>query len=130
MYQPLHTGLYTRWDIVRKQVESYLEKTRPAALEIWSCLIFNEQDTIIKLRAYTLQADSGKLIASVFIRFVFIVLEAMGYFHHFCPCQELRSSLIEESIQRGSERKTRDELRRGFSQEKRFIVLETWECEC
>ena len=57
------------------------------------------------------------------------VFEAMGCFYHFCPCQELRPSLTEEDIKRGSRRKELDELRRSYIQEKNFTVIEMWECE-
>ena len=53
-----------------------------------------------------------------------IVFEAMGCFNHFCPCQELRPSFIEEDIKRGSRRRELDELRRGYIQEKCFTVIE------
>ena len=31
----------------------------------------------------------------------------MGCFYHFCPCQELRPSLTEEDIHRGSKKRAR-----------------------
>ena len=57
------------------------------------------------------------------------VFEAMGGFNHFCLCQELRSSLTEEDIQRGSKKRELDTLRRHYKQEKGFKVIEMWECE-
>ena len=53
----------------------------------------------------------------------------MGCFYHFCPCQELRPSLTEEDVKRGSRRRQLDELRRSCIQEKGFTVIEMWECE-
>ena len=47
----------------------------------------------------------------------------MGCFHHFCPCQELRSSLTEEDIQRGSKKREFDALRRRYIQEKATRLL-------
>ena len=55
---------------IQKRVDSHLEKTRRAALKIWSCLIFNEKDLIMNLRASTLQADRRKLTALLFMGFV------------------------------------------------------------
>ena len=57
------------------------------------------------------------------------VLEAMGCFYLFCPCQELFPSLTEKDIKRGSRKREIDELRRGYIQKKSFIVLERWQCE-
>ena len=53
----------------------------------------------------------------------------MGCSYHFCPCQELRLSLTEEEIQRGSKKRQVDALRRHYIQEKGFKVIEMWECE-
>ena len=55
---------------IQKRVDSHLDKTRPAALKIWSCLISNEQDQNVKLKASLQQADSRKLTASVLMGFV------------------------------------------------------------
>ena len=49
-------------------------KTRHVALKIWSFLIFNERDLIIKFRASTLPADRRKLTASVLMGFVLIAI--------------------------------------------------------
>ena len=65
--------VFTRVGIsIQKRVDSHLDKTRPAALKIWSCPISNEQDLIVKLRGSTLQADRRKLTASVLMGFVLI----------------------------------------------------------
>ena len=73
---------------IQKPVDSDLGKTRPVPLKIWSCLIFNVQDLIIKLRASTLQADMRKLIASVLMGFVLIAtlcLRQWAAFTTFVP---------------------------------------------
>ena len=51
------------------------------------------------------------------------VFEAISCFYHFCPCQELRPSLTEEDIQRGSKKRELDSLRRHYIQEKRSKYL-------
>ena len=56
----------------QKRVDSYLDKTGHAALKIWSCLISNEQDRNVKLKASLQQADRRKLTASVLMGFVLI----------------------------------------------------------
>ena len=52
------------------------------------------------------------------------VIEAMGCFYHFCPCQELCPSLTEVNIQRGSKKRELDALRRHYIQENGFKVTE------
>ena len=52
----------------------------------------------------------------------------MSCFYHFCLLQQLRPSLTEEEIQRGSKQRDLDALRRHYIQEKGFNVIEMWEC--
>ena len=70
MCQPMPAGLYTRWDF-DSVYYSYPDKTRPVALKVWSCLISNEQDQNVKLRASLQQAVRRKVTASVLMGFVF-----------------------------------------------------------
>ena len=53
----------------------------------------------------------------------------MGSFYPFCPCQEARSSLTEEDIERGNEKREIDQMRKQYIKEKGYIVVEMWECE-
>ena len=57
---------------IQKRVNSYLDKTRPAAFKKSSRLISNEQDQNMKLKASLQQADRRKLTASVLMAFVLI----------------------------------------------------------
>ena len=121
----MRVGIWTQ-----NRVDSYLDKTRPAALKIWSCPISNEQDQNVKLKASLQQANRRKFTASVLMGFVLVVklFEAMGCFYHFCPCRELRPFFFEEVIQRGSKKRELDALRRHYIQEKSFNLIEMWEC--
>ena len=85
----------------------------------------------MKLKASLQQADKKIDCFSVdgFCSHCNTVFEAMVSFYHFCPCQELRPSLTEKDIQRGSKRRELDALRRHYIQEKCFKVIEMWECE-
>ena len=56
----------------QNRVDSHLDKTRPAALKILSCLISNKQDQNVKLKASLHQAERKKLIVSVLMGFVLI----------------------------------------------------------
>ena len=59
---------------IQKRVDSHLDKTTPIVFKKWSCLISNEQDLIVKLRVFTLQADRRKLTTSVLMGFVLIAI--------------------------------------------------------
>ena len=50
---------------IQRRVGLRLDKTRAADLEVWSCIISNEQDQNVKLKASLQQADRKKLTASV-----------------------------------------------------------------
>ena len=53
--------VFIRVDIsIQRRVDLRLEKTRPAALRIWSCPIFNEKDWNVKVKASLKQADRQK----------------------------------------------------------------------
>ena len=57
---------------IQKRVDSYFDKTRPAAFKKWSCFFSNEKDQNKKLKASLQQSDRWKLTASVFMGFVLI----------------------------------------------------------
>ena len=126
------TGLYTRWDIdsetgrftlrqnktrsFENKVMSYFQRTRPDC-KIESFYTTGRRKKIDRF------SDDG------FSSHCNTVLEAMGCFYHFCPCQELRPSLTEEDVKRGKRRRELDELRRSYIQEKGFTVIEMRESE-
>ena len=132
MCQPMPTGLYTRWNFnsetsrftprqnkirsFENKVMSYFERTRPEC-EIESFFTTGIQK---KLDCFSVDGFCSQCNA---------VFEAMGCFYHFCPCQELRPSLTEQDIQRGSKNRELNALRRHYIKEKCFKVIEMWECE-
>ena len=131
MCQPMPTGLYTRWELDSETSRFTPRQARRAASRKWLCPISNEQDQNVKLKASLQQADKKNDCFTVdgFCSHCNTVFEAMGCFYHFCPCQELRLSLTEEDIRRGSKKRELDALRRHYIQEKGFKLIEMWECE-
>ena len=77
---------------IQKPVDSHLDKTRPVVLRIWSCLIFNVQDLIVKLRASTLQADRRKLIALVPMGFILSAILCLKQWVAFTTFVPVKSS--------------------------------------
>ena len=57
------------------------------------------------------------------------VIEAMGCFYLYCPCQEARPSLTEEDIERGHKKREKDKMRKQYIKEKGYNVVEKWESE-
>ena len=77
---------------IQKPVDSHPDKTRPVALKIWSGLIFDVQDLIVKLRASTLQADRRNLITSVLMGFVLIAILCLKQWVAFTTFVPVKSS--------------------------------------
>ena len=126
------TGFYRRWDFdpetsrfTRRQkktrsfentVMSYLQRTRPEC-ENESFFTTGRQK---KIDCFSVDGSCSHCNT---------VFEATCCLYHFCPCQELRPSLTEEDIHRGSKKRELDTLRRHYIQEKGYKVIEIWECE-
>ena len=79
---------------IQKRVDSYLDKTRPAASKIWSCLVSNEQDLIVKLKASLQQADRKKLTASVLMGFVLIATLCLKPWVDFTTSAPVKSCVL------------------------------------
>ena len=60
---------------IHRQIVSNLNKTSAAALKVWSCPFFNEQDQIAISRASLQQADKPKFTTSVLM--VHALIETM-----------------------------------------------------
>ena len=129
MCQPMPIGLYTRSDFdsetsrftprqnktrcFENMVMSHFQRTRPQC-EIESFFTTGRHK---KIDCFSVDG---------FCSHCNTVFEAMGCFYLFCPCQELRTFLTEEDIQRGSKKRELDALRRHYIQEKGFKVNEMW----
>ena len=131
MYHPMPTGLYTHWDFdsetrltprqnktrsFENMVMSYFQRTRPEC-EIESFFTTGRQK------------NNDCFSVDGFCSHCNTVFEAMSCFNHFWSYQELRPSLTEENIQRGSKKRELDALRRHYIQEKGFKVNEMWKYE-
>ena len=53
----------------------------------------------------------------------------MGFYHHYCPCQEARPSLTDADIEKGSKKRQQDEMRRDYIEQKGYQIVEKWVCE-
>ena len=94
---------------------SYFQRFRPQC-KVESFLATGTQK---KLDAYSVDGFCGHWNT---------VFEAMGCFFRYCQCQEARSSLTEEEIQRSIKFRELDELRNQYIQEKGYSVIEMYKC--
>ena len=132
MCQPMPTGLYTRWDLDSERSRFTPRQNKARSFENMVMSYFQRTRTDYEIKSFYTTGREKKIDCfsnDGFCSHCNTVFEAMGCFYHFCPCQELRPSLTEEDIKRGSRRRELDELRRGYIQENGFTVIEMWECE-
>ena len=130
MCQTLPTGLYTPWDINSETGRYTLRQNKTRSFENMVMPYFQRTRPDCKIESFYTTGREKKIdcfSVDGFCSYCNTVFEVMGCFHHFCPRQELRSSLTEEDIKRGSRRRKLDELRRSSIQEKGFTVIEIWE---
>ena len=132
MCQPMPTGLYKRWDIDSETSRFTPRQSKTRSFENIVTPYFQRTRPDCKTESFYTTGRQKKIdrfSVDGFCSHCNTVLEAMGCFYLFCPCQELRPSLTEKDIKRGSRRRELEELRRGYIQEKGFTVIEMWECE-
>ena len=132
MCQPMPTGLYTRWDFDSETSRFIFGQNKTRSFENIVMSYFPRTRPECKIESFFTTGRQKKIDCFSVDGFCYpcnTVFETMGCFYHFCPCQELRLSLTEEKIQRGSKKRELDALRRHYIQEKGFKVIEMWECE-
>ena len=86
-------------------VMSYYQRIRPA------CKIVSFYTTGTQKKINSFDVDG-------FCEHCNTVLEAMGSYYHHSPCQEIRPTLTEEEIHRGTEKRELDELRNHYLKER------------
>ena len=131
MCQPLTTGLYTRWNLDSEPSRFTPRQNKTRSFENMVMSYFQRTRPDCKVESFYTTARPKKIdrfSVDGFCSHCTTVFEAMVCFYRFCPCQELRPSLTEENIKRGSRRRELDELRRGSIKEKSFTVNEMREC--
>ena len=119
MCQPMPTGLCTRWDLDSETGRFTPRQNKTRSFENMVMSYFQPTRPECEIESFFTTGGQKKIdCCSVdgFCSHCSTVFEAIGCFYHFCPCQELRPSLTEEDIQRGSKKRELDALRRHHIQ--------------
>ena len=127
------TGLYTRWALDSETSRYTRRQNKTGSFENMAMSYFQRTIPECEIESFFTTGRQKRIDCSSvdgFCSHCNTVYEAMGSFYHFCPCQQLRPSLTDEDIKRGSRKRELDELRRGYIQKKGFTVIKMWECEC
>ena len=132
MCQPMPTGIHTRWHFDSETSRITPRQNKARSFENMVMSYFQLTRSECEIESFITTGIQKKIDCCSFDGFCShrnIVFKAMACFYHFCFCEELRPSLIEEDIQHGSKKRELDALRRHYIQEKCFKVIEMWECE-
>ena len=128
--QPMPTGLYTHWDFDSEMSRFTPRQNKTRSFENMVMSFFQRTRTECEIESFFTTGRQRKndcFSVDGFCSHCNTVFEALGCFYHFFPRQELRPSLTEEDIQRGSKKRELDALRRHHIEEKWFKVNEMWE---
>ena len=130
MCQPMPTGLYTCWDLYSEMSRFTPRQNKTHSFEnMVKCYLARPECESESFFTTGRQKKIDCFSVDGFCSLCNTVFEAMGCFYFFCPWQELRPSLTEEDIQRGSKKRELDALRQHYIQGKGYKVIEMWECE-
>ena len=132
MCQPKPTSLYKRWGLDSEKDRFTPRQSKTRDFENMVILDFRWKRLECKIESFY---TTGRLKKSdcfsgdgFYSQFI-ILFEIMGCFSHFRPRQEVRSSLAEEDVKRGSQKRELHELRRSYIQVKGVIVIYSRETE-
>ena len=128
MCQTRPTGNYTRWDFDSETIRFIPRHNETRSFENMVMSCFQRTRPECEIESFFTTSRLKKMdcfSVDGFCSHCNTVFEAMGCFYHFCPCQELRLSLTEEDIQRGSKKRELDALRRHYIQEKVSLLLKS-----
>ena len=132
MCQDMPTGLYTRWEFDTDMQKFKARHNRTRNFENMVMSFYQESRPECKIESFFTSGKQKKIDCfnvDGYCDHCKTVFEAMGCYYHFCSCQETRSSLTEQDIERGNKKREMDEMRREYIQEKGYKVEEMWECE-
>ena len=113
-------------------IDLNLNRTNLETLRTWLCNVSKDKDLTVKMRVSTPHKTRKKIDcfkADGFCALCNTVFETMGCFYLYCPCQEAQFSLIAEDIERGNRKREMDQMRKQYTKEKRYTVVEMWESE-
>ena len=132
MCQDMPTGLYTRWEFDSDMQKFKARHNRSRNFENMVMSYYQETRPECRIESFHTSGNQKKIDCfnvDGYCNHCKTVIEAMGCYYHFCPCQETRPSLSDEDIERGNKRREMDDLRREYIREEGYKIEEMWECE-
>ena len=133
MCQPEPTGLYTRWQYNSETKRFTARQNKSCSLETMIRSYFQQSQPDCKIESKVTTGRQKQIDCFSVDGICYHcnkVFEAMGYYYHYCPCQEARPSLTDTDTERGVKKQQQDEMRREYIQQKVYEIVKMWECEC
>ena len=132
MCQSMPTGLYKVWEF---NVD--LQRFKPRSNKIRSfenmvMAFFKNSRREFNIESFYTTGTQRKIDSfSVdgFCSHCNTIFEALGCFYHFCERQEGQPCLTDEDNVKGQRKREKDELRRSYLREKKYSIIEMWECQ-
>ena len=129
--QPLPIGLYTRWAYESETQRFIPHQNKTRSFKNMLLSYFQRLQLDCRIESNVTNGRKEKIDCSIVdgdFNHCKTVFEGMGCYYHYCPRQEARVSLSDAEIERGVRKTEQDEMRRDYIPQKRFQVVETWEC--
>ena len=130
--QELPTGLCTRWEPDTNSQKFKARTNRSRTFENMVMSHLQSQRPKCTIESYYITGKQKKVDCFSVVGFCAhcdTVFETMGFYFHFCSCQESRASLSEEEMQRGIRKREHDGLRRDYLRNKEYNIVEVWQCK-
>ena len=132
MCQEMPTELYTRWKLDTDSQKVWARTNRSRTFENMPLSYLQSQCSECKNESYYTTGKQKKIdcfSVDGFCAYCTTMFESMGWYFHFCPCQEAKASLSEEETHRGIRKRENDESRRDYLKSKGWKNIEIWECK-
>ena len=130
--QPMPTGLYTRCDYDSETKRFTARQNKSRSFEKILLSYFQQKQPDCKIESNITTGRQKKIDCFSVDGICYhcnTVFEAMGCYYHYCPYQEAHSSPTDTDIESGVTKRQQDEMRRDYIQQKRYEIVEMWECE-
>ena len=131
MCQTTPLALYTRWehDSETKRFTARQNHSRPLEYIVPSYFQQSQPDCKIGSNVTTGRQKKVDCFSVGGLYYHCNTLyEAMDCYFHYCPCQEVSPSFTYNEVMKGIEKKEQDQMRKEYIQQKRYKIIEMWEC--
>ena len=132
MWQPMPTGLCTRWEYDSETERFTPRQNKSRSFENMLLSYFQQSQPECKIESNVTTGRQKRIDCFSVDGICYhcnTVFEAMGCYYHYCPCQEASPSLTDSDIERRVKKRQQYEMRRDYIQQNCYQIVEMRECE-